>query len=136
MLDVLLVSPSSLVAKEKAHSVAFPGHEGYLDIRQNHTDFLTQMSSGLVTLKGDGAEKKFFVSGGYAQVKENKIILLADVADSSENIDKKRAENSEKRARERLSKAADGTVQIQRALASLKRAQGRISLYQNRSSRP
>ena len=125
MLDVMLVSPSSVVAKEKASSVVLPGESGYLDLRENHTEFLTQMTSGLVTVKTDKGEKNFFVSGGYAQVKENKLILLADIAEACEHIDIERAKSSAKRAEERLANTKDSSTDIVRALASLKRAQDR-----------
>ena len=127
MLDVILVSPASLVTKEKASSVTLPGSWGYLDIRENHADFLTEMKTGLVTLKGEQGEKNFFVSGGYAKVKDNQLTLLADIADSPEQIDPKRAKAAEKRARERLVEAAKGNVEIERAMASLAR-----SLYRQR----
>lgn len=125
MLDVMLVSPSSVVAEEQAASVILPGELGYLDLRENHTEFLTQMASGLVTLETSGGKKVFFVSGGYAQVKENKLILLADIAEAADHIDLERARASAKRAEERLANTKDGSIEIDRALASLRRAQDR-----------
>ena len=134
MLEVTLVCPSSLVAKEEVQSAIVPGSLGYMDIRPNHAGLLAQIKSGLVTLSREGFKKIYFVSGGYAQVKDNKLILLADVADTPEQIDIKRAEAAEKRAKDRLSRTNDGTIQIQRALASLTRAQYRQSLYASGSS--
>lgn len=134
MLEVTLVCPSALVAKEQVDSVILPGSVGYMDIRTNHAALLAELSSGLVTLKREGFEKAYFVSGGYAQVQDNKLILLADVADSQDAIDIERAKEAEKRAKERLSKTSDETIEIQRAMASLKRAQYRQSLYLTRGS--
>lgn len=128
MLEIKLVSPSALVATEKVLSATVPGLKGYMDIRPNHTSLLSQIATGIVTLKREGFERAYFVSGGFAQVKDNKLIVLADVADSEEDIDLQRAEASEKRALERLTRTSDGTVRVQRALASLKRAQFRQTL--------
>lgn len=132
MLEVTLVSPSSIVSKEKASSVHLPGACGYLDIGAGHTDFLTELKSGIVTIKTtkDGQKKSFFVAGGYAQIKENNVTLLADVAESHQEIDAERAQSSENRAQERLSKTTDGSIQIERALQSLERAKERQKFVQ------
>lgn len=130
MLDVMLVSPASVVAKEIASSVVLPGEFGYLDLRENHTEFLTQMASGLVTMKTVKGDRNFFVSGGYAHIKENKILLLADLAEACDHIDLERAKASAKRAEERLANTKDGSLDIARALASLKRAQDRQTVVQ------
>jgi len=129
MLKVKLVSPEKLVAKGEFASILFPGLKGYLDVGSNHVALLTELGSGCITVRVEKEQQqRFFVSGGYAHIKENSVVVLGEVIEPSEKINLKRAKAAEKRATERLERTSDGSVQIGRALLAQERARERIKI--------
>ena len=129
MLKVKLVSPEKVVATGDFDSALFPGFKGYLDVGKNHTTLLTEIKAGGVRLRSqERGLQSFFVSGGYAQIKENVLTILGDAVESQEEVDLDRARASEKRAQERLSSRSGAGVEIERALLSLERARARIEV--------
>ena len=67
-----------------------------------HVPFLTTLKVGILASKTGSATKYFFVNWGYAEVGAEKVIILADSAERSEEIDIERAKAAMKRAEERL----------------------------------
>lgn len=86
------------------------------------------MASGVVTcVEVDGAEKKFFIAGGFAKMAEGTLTLLADVAESEVDIDFQRAARAKERAEKRIA-SAEADIDYARANASLQRALDRMRI--------
>lgn len=129
--QVELLSPEKPLASVSVDRVHLPGVKGYLGIGANHAPFLSKLQAGIVTLEeSNKGSYSYFVSGGYAQILNNKATVLVEVIEKPDEIDVERAKQAERRALERLEGASDLDLDIPRALSSLERARARLSLAQ------
>jgi len=109
----------------EADSLIAPGSEGELGILPRHAALLTTLKAGALLIDLGGAEEPFFVSGGFLEVSDNKVTVLAETAEHAEEIDQARAEAARRRAQEHLAQAQ---TDVERAelLGALERAVARI----------
>lgn len=121
-----IVTPQGLVFSEEVDEVTASGSEGEFGILPGHVPFVTTLKIGILSSKVGNATKYFFVNWGYAEVGAEKVLVLADSAELSEEIDIERAKAAMKRAEERLKKAED--IDFHRAETALERAVTRIQL--------
>ena len=125
-----IVTPERIVLKQDAVSVVVPGAEGSLGILANHAPLMAELTVGEVQMRDpSGREERLAISGGFMEVADNTVRVLADTAEKAEEIDIERAEQAVARARERLS-AADTSVDLVRAEIALKRAVNRLRVAQ------
>ena len=127
-----VVTPEKVVVSEEAHIVAAPGSLGEFGVLIGHTPFLTTLKTGIIRYSdAAGTEKFVFVSGGFAEALPDKVTVLAESAESREDIDLERAKAAMERAQQRL--AADRKredIDFIRAQAALERALVRIRLVE------
>jgi F-type H+-transporting ATPase subunit epsilon len=114
--------------------VVAPGGEGELGILPHHAPLLTTLREGVLRVKQGGGEQYFSIGGGFMEVQPDHVIVLADVAEKAEDIDIARAEEAKRRAEQMLKDRPAG-VDLDTALASLRRAQFRIAVAQKRGTR-
>lgn len=128
-LHVEVVTAERELYNGEADSVNAPGSEGRLGILPRHAALLTTLKPGELSIKLGGAEEPLFVSGGFLEVSDNSVTVLADTAEHAEEIDQARAEQARRRAQERLAQAesdterADLQGQLERAMARLRVAE-------------
>ena len=123
-LTLDIVTPYGHIFTEEVDEVVAWGSEGEFSVLPEHTPFLTTLKTGMLTYKKGNETGYFFVSGGYAEVGPDKVLILADSAEKSEDIDVERAIAAKKRAEERLKQTEK--FDEARATASLERAAARI----------
>jgi len=128
-----IVTPYGLIASEEVDEVTAIGSEGEFGVLPGHVPFVTTLKIGMLITKADKEAKYFFVNWGYAEIGAEKILVLADSAERSEEIDLERAKSAMKRAEERLKKAED--IDFHRAEAAVERATTRIQIAQIRLPR-
>ena len=75
-----LVSPAKKLASSEAEAVTIPGMEGDLTAMANHAPFLTTLRPGFVTVRNGSAEERYFVTGGFAEISDNTVSVLAEQA--------------------------------------------------------
>ena len=129
VIDV--VTPDRVVVHDQAVSLAAPGVEGSFGILPNHSPFLSELQPGELRYRRDGGpEVRVAVSGGFLQVFENEVTVLADAAERAEEIDVVRARTALERAREAQREAgAAGDLGLQEeARAEEARALNRIRI--------
>ena len=80
--------------------VVLPGSEGEMGILPHHAALLTTLNYGEVRIKKAGAEESFIVYGGVAEVRSNRVIVLADTAQSTYEVDEAQAVQARTRAEE------------------------------------
>ncbi|NTV36500.1 MAG: ATP synthase F1 subunit epsilon, partial [Anaerolineaceae bacterium] len=97
-----IVSQDRVVYSGDADMVVIPGYEGVMGILPNHSQVLTLMRFGIITVKTKLGEQYFTVAGGVAEVQPDQVTILADAAENVEEIDVQRAEAAKKRAEELL----------------------------------
>ena len=103
-LKVDLVTPERRVLAADADEVIAPGAEGLFGVRAGHTPYLAVMQAGPLTVREGTASQRFFVSGGFVEVGDDAVRVLADSAEQLEGIDlegaKKRVAEAEKKLAE------------------------------------
>ena len=104
MLEVDIVTPTRrLVVGAHTPAAYIPGAKGMLKILPGHADLLTTLGAGILSFAQDGVEKKYAVSYGFAEVKNNKVTVLAETCEPAEEIDVERAQKAEQNAKDHLS---------------------------------
>ena len=129
-LKLDIVTPYGLVFSEEVDEVVASGSEGEFGVLPNHVPFFTTLRIGMLVYKRGGETGYFFVNWGYAEVGQDKVLVLAESAEKSEDIDVERAIEAKKRAEERL-KQAEKFDQA-RATAALERAAIRMQIAERR----
>ncbi len=114
--------------------VVAPGSEGSLGILPGHASLISLLANGELRVKKGGTEESIVVFGGFIEVTHNKVIILADTAERSSEIDLERAEAARTRAEDARKNRAD-TVSAAEAEASLRRAAVRLRIGQRRRGR-
>lgn len=112
----------------EADYVVAPSTEGQVTILPRHAALMTTLMPGELRFRDeDSPEQSIALSGGFMEVLNDEVTILADAAERPDEIDVARADDAMQRARDRIaSHAVD--VDIERALASLRRAQTRVRL--------
>ncbi len=125
-LTLDIVTPYGLVFTDQVDEIVAAGSEGEFGVLRHHARFLTTLKVGMLTYKKGSETGYIFVSGGYAEVGPDKVVILADSATKAADIDVERAREAKKRAEERL-KQTD-KFDVARAEAALNRAIARIHI--------
>ena len=130
-----IVTAERMVYSDDVDVVIAPGVEGQLGILPNHASLLTMLQPGELVVRKEGEETEMFVSGGFLEVMQNRVTLLADVAERAEEIDIVRAEEAKRRAEEQI-KQVPPEMDLAVAEAALRRALARIKIAERRKKRP
>ncbi len=134
-LLVEIVTPERLLLSQQADMVLLPGAAGQMGVMKGHVPLLTTLAAGEIVLTLNGEEiEALAVGGGLAEVRPDKVTILADTAERSEEIDEIRAEEARQQAEQAL-QAADGPVPSPVHLAALRRSQTRLRVAERRKRR-
>jgi F-type H+-transporting ATPase subunit epsilon len=125
-LEVEILTPSRLLVHEQVDELNVPGALGYLGILPGHTALLTVLGQGELMYRQGTARHYIAIFGGHMEVNNDKVIILADQAETAREIDRARAEASRDRAEARLRRFDDSTLDRERARMALERAQIRL----------
>jgi F-type H+-transporting ATPase subunit epsilon len=125
-LTLEVATPTRLVVAETADEVVIPGSEGYFGVLPGHAALLATLGIGELMYRIGRDEHHLAISGGFAEVRNDKVIVLADSAERPEEIDRARAEASRERAERRLAGRSESDVDYIRAMAALARALTRL----------
>ena len=134
-LKIDIVTAERIVYSAEADAVIAPGVEGQLGILPHHAPLMTTLQAGeLVVRKRGNQEEIMAISGGFLEVRPDRVIVLADQAERAEEIDVTRAAEARKRAEERL-KTKEAGLDALRAEAALRRAIVRLSVAEKMQRR-
>lgn len=129
-----IVTAERLVYSEDVDVVVAPGIDGELAILPRHAPLMTALQPGELRVKQSGEEFSLAVTGGFLEVRPDRVTVLADAAERAEEIDIERAEEAKRRAEEQLSKSITET-DLARAEAALHRSLIRIKVGEKRRRR-
>lgn len=87
MLNFELVSPEKKLASAEAEAITLPGMEGDLTAMADHAPFLTTLRPGHVVVRNGASEESYFVTGGFAEISENTVSVLAELAVEASSVD-------------------------------------------------
>jgi len=128
-LQVAVVTGEREIYQGEADMVIAPGVAGEMGILPQHAALLTALQTGEMRIKLGAEEDALFISGGFLEVYNNVVTVLADVAEQSEEIDASRAQAARQRAQDRLANVQDERER-QRLSGDLARAVTRLHIVE------
>ena len=134
-LKVDIVTAERVVYSSDVDMVIAPGVEGQLGILPHHAPLMTILKAGELVVRKGGQDDSLAISGGFLEVRPDRVIILADAAERAEEIDIARAEAARKRAEERLHGVKAEGFDETRAQAALQRAVARLNVAEKMKRR-
>ena len=130
----IITGERRVLRQEDVEEVIAPGALGELGILPHHAPLITSLAPGELDVKINGVREEYFVAGGFLEVHDDQVIVLADQAEAGEEIDIERAEAARARAEQRLQ---ESTADVDRARAqlALSRSIGRLRVAEHRRRR-
>jgi F-type H+-transporting ATPase subunit epsilon len=126
--ELEIATPARLALRVAAREAQVPATTGYLGVLPGHAPLLAELGTGELTVtREDRSTTRMVVSGGFVEIRPERVILLADVAESVEQIDAARARRQLEEA-QRLSRSTDAGVDYAAAVQAVRLAEARISL--------
>ena len=124
-IQLEIVTPTRILDEGQVSYVRCPGADGSFGVMANHIEGIIVLDVGEVKVRKDNQDKYLAISGGYAEIMEDRLELLVESVEKSSEIDSERAEMSMERARTRKSEQ-DPELNEARIEASLARALNRL----------
>lgn len=127
-LNLEVVTPERQLVREQASEIQVPGKDGYLGILPGHAPLITELGVGELSYRK--GKEVFYLTAihGYAEVLHNRVIVLAEIAETAEEIDLNRARTARERAEKRLARPGDPDLDWDRATFALQRALLRLQV--------
>ena len=129
-----IVTAERMVYSEEVDLVVAPGIQGQLGILPHHAPLMTTLQPGELGVRRGGEESSLAISGGFLEVRPDRIIVLADAAERAEEVDITRAEEAKRRAEEQLSRHPS-EADSARIEAALRRSLVRLKIGEKRRKR-
>ncbi|MFC1679276.1 ATP synthase F1 subunit epsilon [Elusimicrobiota bacterium] len=128
-LSVELVTPEKVAVKDlKAERVVLPALEGEMGVLPGHEPFMVQLVSGVIRVTESGEVSHFAISGGFAQVLDDRVSVFAETAEASTEIDVERAKQALERARAERGRRRGEVMTLAQADAAIARAHARLKV--------
>jgi F-type H+-transporting ATPase subunit epsilon len=128
-LELEVATPERELVHEQVTDVQLPGKDGYLGILPGHAALLGQLGAGSLCYTSAGQSHWLAVDGGFVEVLDDHVRVLADTAEKAENIDLAKAKTELQKATEALPTAENPDV----ALAAMNHAQARVNAAEHKS---
>ncbi|NWF93212.1 MAG: F0F1 ATP synthase subunit epsilon [Syntrophaceae bacterium] len=130
-----IVTAERMVYSDEVSAVVAWGVEGQLGILPHHAPLMTMLQPGDLMIRRDKEEEYFAISGGFLEVRPDKVIILADACERADEINVARAEEAKRRAQETM-KAAPLSTEAAAAEAALRRSLARLKAAEKRRRKP
>lgn len=131
-INVEIVTPEKRMLQVQADEAIVPGGEGLFGVRPGHTPFLSVVEPGALTVKDGGTQQVWFVAGGFVQVANDTVRVLADQAEPVGNIDVAAARQRMEEAQERMKGLTAEDARYKVEAATVRRETARMALGQTR----
>jgi F-type H+-transporting ATPase subunit epsilon len=129
-LTLEIITPAKIVFNGTINSVTIPGTEGSFQVLKNHAPLISTFEVGLIKADINPTQTIFFATtGGTVEVKDNKVLILADALEKLEEIDTERAKQARERAQLMLANP-NKTTDVERARRALARSTNRLNLVE------
>jgi F-type H+-transporting ATPase subunit epsilon len=132
--ELEIATPERLLIRESVSEAQIPLAEGMIGVLPDHAPLLGTLGTGELSYVQPDGRNSMVVSGGFVEIRDNRVRVLADRAERGDEIDLARAEAALKRAGERLAAPAGAGVDVARALNAMRRAESRLAAA--RANRP
>lgn len=131
-IQLEVVTPERRVLAEPVDMVTVPGLGGELGILPGHTPLISQLQTGVLAYVQDGKNFSLHVSGGFVEVRDDHVSVMAEVAERSDEIDAARARLSRERVEKQLNAWSGTEEDFEVARAKLERSLVRLQLASSR----
>ena len=134
-LDIVTIE--RIVVSQEVDYVSAPGIDGVVGILPKHQPMLTALAIGELRYKKGSEETAFAIGGGFMEVRPDRVTVLADAAESADEIDEARAEAARKRAQELMSQRVESSSEAIQAVLleqNIRRAEVRLKVARKRHS--
>lgn len=131
-LTVEIVTPEKRILSVQADEAIVPGGEGLFGVRPGHTPFLSLVEPGTLTLIEAGRQDRYFVAGGFVEVSNDKVLMLADAAEHVTGIDVTGARRRMAEAEARLKELNSADARYALEQATVRREAARIGAAESR----
>ncbi len=124
-----IISMERVLLRDDVDMVVAPAWDGEVGILPNHAPMITMLQPGEVRIRKGGEEQYIFVSGGFLEVRDNRVVILSDIAERAEEIDIEEARRRAEEARKEMPK------DLAKAEAALRRELMRMKVAEKRKRR-
>ena len=128
-IEINIITPTTTFEYTNVDYLRAPSTEGLFGVLPGHISAIIALDIGEVKITTNNKSLYFATSGGFADISNNKVVLVLETAEESSKIDLKRAEQSLKKAQKHLN---DKSNDMDRAFKSIKRAKNRILISKNK----
>jgi F-type H+-transporting ATPase subunit epsilon len=128
LLQLEVVTPERRVLSESVNSVTVPGRNGEMQILPGHAALISELKTGVLSYTEDGTTFQLHVSGGFVEVNDDRVSVLAEIAEHPEEIDAARAKLSREHTEKQLSSWTGTEEDFEKARAKLERSMVRLQL--------
>jgi F-type H+-transporting ATPase subunit epsilon len=125
-IELQVVTPERHVLQETVQAIEIPGKEGYLGILPGHAPLITELGIGILAYRKESETRYLTVIQGYAEVLPDRVIVLAEISERAEEIDRERSRSARDRAQAELVKAGVGTPEWEQEKLAIERAAVRL----------
>lgn len=132
MINLEIVTPEKKVFDEAVDAVTIPTAKGEIGILPNHAPLISTLKSGILTYTIKGNSEKMVISGGFVEVSTNKISILADIAETTDEIDVETAKAERDAAEKSLGSWSGTDAEFEAEKEKLEKAQARLQLVSGR----
>lgn len=127
-LQLEVVTPERRLLSESVEMVTVPGFGGELGILPGHTPLISRLQTGVLSYVQDGRTQQLHVSGGFVEVNDDRVSVLADLAERPEEIDAARARQDRERLEKMLNGFTGSEEEREKEQTNLERANVRLQL--------
>jgi F-type H+-transporting ATPase subunit epsilon len=127
-LQLEVITPERRVLSEAVDMVTVPGLGGELGILPGHTSLISQLKTGVLSYVSAGSTSQLHVSGGFVEISDDRVTVLAEVAERPEEIDAARARLAREHVEKQLSAWSGTEEDFEVARAKLERSMVRLHL--------
>ena len=131
-LHLEIVTPERMVYSDDVDMVLVPGIEGEMGILPHHTPLVSLLGLGELKIRKGGQEESFAIAGGFLQVRPDKVVVMAELADMASDIDLERAHEARREAERALETGYHEGADLAAARAALQHALLRIRVAERR----
>ena len=127
-LTLEVVTPERRVLSEPVSSVTVPGRNGEMQILPGHAALISELKTGVLAYTHDGTAQQLHVSGGFVEVSDDRVSVLAEIAERPEEIDAARARLAREHTEKQLSAWSGTEEDFEKARVKLERSMVRLQL--------
>ena|SRR5437867_1649775 len=127
-LQLEVVTPERRVLSESVNAVTVPGRGGEMGILPGHAPLISELQTGVLSYNEDGTTFQLHVSGGFVEVNDDRVAVLAEIAEKPEEIDAARARLAREHTEKQLSSWSGTEEDFEKARAKLERSVVRLKL--------